>query len=167
VSATITIVDYDPSWPALFEEEAARICAVLGDRALMIEHVGSTSVPGLAAKPRIDLLLVVKDSADEAAYIPTLESAGYVVRIREPHWHEHRMLSGPATKINLHCFSNGCPEIQRMIAFRDRLRAHETDRRLYERAKRDLATRKWKSVQQYADAKSEIVEEILKRCANG
>ena len=91
-------------------------------RVLRLEHVGSTSIPGLAAKPIIDIVLVVADSADEAAYVPALEAAGYVLRIREPGWFEHRVLNGPDTKVNLHVFSDGCPEIGRMLAFRDRLR---------------------------------------------
>jgi GrpB-like predicted nucleotidyltransferase (UPF0157 family) len=159
----IQIVDYDPRWPRLFEREAERIQAVLGDRVLSIEHVGSTSVPGLAAKPRIDVLLAVADSADESAYLPALEAAGYVLRIREPDWYEHRVFKGPDMDINLHVFSPGCPEIDRMLLFRDRLRSNASDRRLYERTKKELARRDWKYTQNYADAKTAVVEEILTR----
>ena len=125
----------------LFEREADRIRAVLGSRALRIEHTGSTSVPGLAAKPIIDILLVVADSADEGAYLPALEAAGYVLRIREPDWHEHRMFKGPDTEVNLHVFSSGCPEIDRVLMFRDWLRTHAADRDLYARTKLALARR--------------------------
>ena len=125
--------------------------------------MGSTSVPGLAAKPKIDILLVLLDTADEPAYVPLLEATGYVLRIREPDWHEHRMFKGPDTDINLYCFSEGCPEIRRMLTFRNWLRSNEGDRALYERAKRELAARTWKYVQDYADAKTSIVEEILAR----
>src|SRR2546422_6724524 len=104
----IQIVDYDPEWPRLFKREAERIQSALGDRVLLIEHVGSTSVPGLAAKPRIDVLLVVADSADEPTYVPPLEAAAYVLRIREPNWYEHRVFKGPDMDINLHVFSPGC-----------------------------------------------------------
>lgn len=159
----IQIVDYDSEWPRLFVREAERIQATLGNRVLLIEHVGSTSVPGLAAKPKIDILLVVADSADEEAYVPALEAAANILRIREPDWHEHRILKGPDTDINLHVFSSGCPEIDRMLHFRDWLRSNETDRRLYERTKRDLARLDWKYVQNYADAKTAVVEEILAR----
>lgn len=159
----IQIDDYDPEWPGLFEREARRIKAALGDRVLLIEHVGSTSVPGLAAKPRIDVLLVVADSADEPAYVPDLEASGYVLRIREPDWYEHRMFNGPDTAINLHVFSPGSPEIERMLLFRDWLRNNEEDRQLYERTKRELARKDWKYVQNYADAKTAVVEEILVR----
>jgi GrpB-like predicted nucleotidyltransferase (UPF0157 family) len=159
----IALVDYDPAWPRLFAREAARVRAALGDRVLLLEHVGSTSVPGLAAKPRIDMLLVVADSTDEAAYVPALEAAGYVLHIREPDWYEHRMFKGPDTAVNLHVFSPGCPEIERMLLFRDWLRGNASDRRLYERTKRELARREWAYGQHYADAKAPVVEEIIAR----
>ena len=163
LSGPIEIADYDPGWPDLFRREADRIRATLGERALQIEHVGSTSVPELAAKPIIDILLVVADSADEDAYVAPLEAVGYVLRIREPDWHEHRVLKGPDTNVNLHVFSSASDEIERMLIFRDRLRSHESDRLLYERSKRELAQRSWVYVQDYADAKSEVVEAIISR----
>jgi len=166
VNGPIRLVKYDPAWPALFEKEATRIITALGGRLVSIEHVGSTAVPGLAAKPRIDILLVVADTVDEASYVPALEAAGYVLRIREPEWHEHRVFKGPDMDVNLHCFSVGCPEIQRMLAFRNRLRSNEEDRLLYERTKLDLAAKTWKYVQEYADAKTAVVEEILSRATN-
>jgi len=166
VNSTIAIVDYDPVWPVLFEEEARRIRAALGERVLRVEHVGSTSVCRLAAKPIIDIVLVVADAADEAAYAPALEAAGYILRIREPDWYQHRMFRGPDRDINLHCFSDGCPEIERMLVFRDWLRANDVDRLLYKRTKRELAAKTWKYVQNYADAKTAVVEEILARAQN-
>jgi GrpB-like predicted nucleotidyltransferase (UPF0157 family) len=159
----ITLAEYDSAWPVLYEREAARIRAALADRALLIEHVGSTSVPGLAAKPHIDVLLAVANSSDEASYVPALEDAGYVLHIREPGWHEHRAFTGLETDLNLHVFSEGCVEIERMLRFRDHLRRNKTDRLLYERTKRELAQRTWKYGQHYADAKTTIVEEILAR----
>jgi GrpB-like predicted nucleotidyltransferase (UPF0157 family) len=159
----IEIRDYDPDWPALYQREEARIRAVLGDRVLVLEHAGSTSVPGLPAKPLIDIVLEVPDSSDEAAYVPDLEAAGYPLRIREPEWFEHRLFKGPETNVNLHTFSEGSPETERMLLFRDWLRDNEADRELYAAAKRELAARDWKYVQQYADAKTEVVHEILTR----
>jgi GrpB-like predicted nucleotidyltransferase (UPF0157 family) len=150
-------------WPRLFEREAERIRAALGERVVLLEHVGSTSVPGLAAKPKIDILLAVADSADEPSYVPALEGAGYVLYLREPDWFEHRVFKGPDTDINLHVFSQGCPEIDRMLLFRGWLRSNAADRQLYERTKRELAQRNWKYVQNYADAKTAVVEEILAR----
>jgi GrpB-like predicted nucleotidyltransferase (UPF0157 family) len=159
----VLLADYDPAWAALYAREEARIRSALGERAVVLEHVGSTSVPGLAAKPKIDMLLGVADSADEAAYVPALEAAGYVLHIREPDWHEHRLFKGPDTDINLHVFSAGHPEIARLIAFRDWLRGNEEERRLYERTKRELAARTWLYTQNYADAKTAVVEEIIGR----
>lgn len=128
-----------------------------------MEHVGSTSVPGLCAKPIIDMLLVVEDSANEPSYVPALEAAGFTLRIREPEWFEHRLFKGPDIDINLHVFSAGATEIERMLRFRDWLRANEIDRDNYARAKRDLAQHVWRHVQNYADAKTSIIQEIMER----
>lgn len=163
LSAPIRLVEYDPEWPEKFRREADRIRAVLGDRVLQLEHVGSTAVPGLPAKPIVDMLLGLADSADEPAYLPAMESAGYVLRIREPEWYEHRLFKGPDTNINLHVFSSGCPEIGRMLAFRDWLRSNAPDRELYARTKLELTQENWKYVQNYADAKTAVVEQILAR----
>lgn len=162
-NTTIHLAEYDPEWPRLYAREAEGIRGALGPMALQIEHVGSTSVPGLAAKPIIDIVLVVADTRDEAAYVPPLEAAGYLLRIREPDWFEHRSFKGPDTNVNLHTFSEGCSEVDRMLAFRDWLRTHDEDRELYATAKRELASREWKYVQNYADAKSAVVTEILER----
>ena len=159
----IAISEYDPAWPALFAREAARIRRALGERAVRIEHTGSTSVPGLAAKPIVDMLLVVADSSDEPSYVPSLEAAGYVLRIREPDWHEHRVFKVPDTDVNLHVFTAGSEEIERILQFRDRLRADDTERDLYERTKRELAGRHWTYVQNYADAKSAVIEAVVAR----
>jgi GrpB-like predicted nucleotidyltransferase (UPF0157 family) len=163
LAGPIPIVDYDPEWPQIFEREARRVRAVLGDRVLSLEHIGSTSVPGLAAKPKIDMQLLVANSADEPAYVPALVAAGYVLQVREPDWYEHRMFKGPDVDINLHVYSQGCPEVDRVLLFRNWLRNNTSDRQLYERTKRDLASRDWKYMQNYADAKTAVVEEILAR----
>jgi GrpB-like predicted nucleotidyltransferase (UPF0157 family) len=163
----VILVEYDPAWPRLYAREEKRIREALGERALQVEHAGSTSIQGLAAKPIVDIVLVVPDSADEAAYVPALEAAGYVLRIREPGWFEHRALKGTNPRVNLHVFSAGCPEVDRMLLFRDHLRRDASDRDLYERTKRELAQRDWKYVQHYADAKSDVVEEILARARAG
>lgn len=163
IDGPIEIAEPDPQWPALFSREADRIRSILGEQVRLLEHVGSTSVPGLPAKPIIDIVLAVADAADEAAYVPPLEAAGYVLRIREPDWYEHRMLKGPDTDINLHVFSQGDVEITRMIGFRDHLRHDPSDLRLYADAKRELAARSWRYVQNYADAKTDVVAAILER----
>jgi GrpB-like predicted nucleotidyltransferase (UPF0157 family) len=159
----IRLAEYDRAWPALYEREAARIRSLLGDRVRLLEHAGSTSVPGLAAKPIIDIMLAVPDSADEPGYVPDLEAGGYVLHGREPNWFEHRLLKGHDPAVHLHVFSEGSPEIDRTLAFRDRLRTDEDDRRLYEATKRELAARDWVYVQDYADAKDEVIAVILAR----
>ena len=161
LNGPVELAPYDQAWPARFEREATRIRSALGDRPRLLEHVGSTSVPGLSAKPIIDIVLAVRDSSDEAAYVPAMEAAGYVLRIREPEWFEHRLFKAPEMDVNVHVFTEGEPEIDRMLAFRDWLRTHDDERDLYERTKRELAARTWKYVQHYADAKTEIVEGII------
>jgi GrpB-like predicted nucleotidyltransferase (UPF0157 family) len=165
LNGPVVLCPYDPKWPALFETEAAKVSGALGEAALAVHHVGSTSVPGLCAKPIIDMVLEVADSADEGGYVPALEAAAYVFRIREPDWFEHRLLKGGAPSVNLHVFSRGSPEIARMLAFRDRLRANAAERELYEQTKRALAARRWRITQDYADAKTEVVQSILARSA--
>ena len=166
-SALILIAAYDPAWPERFELEAQTIRSSLGHRALRIEHVGSTSVPDLPAKPIIDILLVVADSASEAGYVSHLEQAGYKLVIREPGWYEHRLFKRPADDVNLHILSTGCPEIDRMLTFRDHLRTHPDDRELYSRTKIELSKQHWKYTQNYADAKTAVIEDILSRASLG
>jgi len=161
--APVELVEYDPEWPELYRREEAKIRGALGDRAVRVEHAGSTSVPGLAAKPVIDVVLEVADTTDEPAYVPPLEGAGYVLRIREPEWFEHRLLKGADPNVNLHVFPAGCSEVEVMLRFRDHLRANEADRELYLRTKRELAAQTWEHVQHYADAKSKVVEKIMGR----
>ena len=163
IGGTVELVEYDRSWPELFAREARRIECALGRLALRIEHVGSTSIPGLAAKPIIDILLVVADSGDENGYAGALSATGYVLRIREPDWYQHRMFKGEDPIVNLHVFSEDCPEIERMLLFRDWIRSNPADCALYERTKRELARREWKYIQNYADAKGAVVEEIVGR----
>jgi len=136
---------------------------VLGDAILLLEHVGSTSIPGLSAKPIIDMVLGVSDSSDESSYVKPLEEKGYTLRIHESHWYEHRLLKPPDIAGNLHVFSEGCEQIEQMLLFRDWLRNHANDRLLYEETKRKLAARTWKYTQNYADAKTEVVQAILGR----
>lgn len=118
----IVLLEYDSQWPERFRRESENIRTALGEQALRIEHVGSTSVPGLIAKPIIDIVLVVRDSSEESAYAPQLERAGYRLRVREPDWYEHRMFKSTGDNVNLHVFSESCLEIDRMVVFRDRLR---------------------------------------------
>jgi GrpB-like predicted nucleotidyltransferase (UPF0157 family) len=162
-NAQVELVDYDAEWPELYRHEEEKIRAALGERALSVAHVGSTSIPGLPAKPVIDINLEIADTTDEDSYVPPLEDAGYTLRIREPDWFEHRLFKGADPKVNLHVFPAGCAELGRMLRFRDHLRNDEADRELYLRTKRELAAQSWEHVQHYADAKSKVVEEIMGR----
>ena len=161
----VLLQDYDPAWPERFRREAARIHAALGGRERRIEHIGSTSVPGLAAKPIVDILLVLDDPDDEAAYLPALEAAGYVLRVREPDFDRHRMLRTPEKDVHVHVFPPDSGEIERYLLLRDRLRTDAADRALYEAAKRRLAARDWPTMDHYAEAKTEVIEAIIARAA--
>ena len=160
---TILVSPYDSRWPQLAGEVIGRIRAALGPAALRIEHVGSTSVPGLAAKPVIDIDLVVADTTQEDAYLPALQAAGFRFHLREPDWFAHRLFKGENPAVNLHVFPDGCEEVERMLAFRDHLRADVADRRLYEETKHRLAALRWDKVQDYADAKAQVVSDIMQR----
>jgi len=163
VDGTILLADADPRWPQVYDEVAARIQGALGEQVRLLEHAGSNSVPGLAAKPVIDVLLAVDDPSDEATYVDALQAAGFRLHMREPDWHEHRLFKGVDPAVNLHVFGVGSDEITRMQRFRDHLRRHPDDRALYEQTKRELAARSWGTVQDYADAKTAVVTAIMAR----
>lgn len=154
----IVIADYDPAWPTRFAAERDRIGGALGDRALRIEHIGSTSVPGLAAKPVIDVLVAVADPDDEAPFRQPLEQAGYELRVREP---GHRMFRTPARDVHVHVWASDDSEVERHLAFRDRLRASAAHREGYERLKRELSRQQWDDTNDYADAKTPFIEAVL------
>ncbi|WP_353953373.1 GrpB family protein [Knoellia sp. S7-12] len=171
-SVPVVLHESDPAWARLFDSDAAAIRTALGVSALAVDHVGSTSVPHLPAKPIIDILLQVADPAAEDAYVPALEALGYWLQIREPDWLEHRVLyqrvdRGSPHDINLHVLSPdlGGQEIERLLGLRDWLRSHPKDRDRYAAVKRQLAGHEWRFVQDYADAKSGVIEEILRRAA--
>ena len=157
----IIISPYQLSWPRKFWQHADAIAQALGSTLLQIEHIGSTSVPGLGAKPVIDVLVVVADSGDESSFLPQLQEVGYALRVREPEWHEHRMFRTPEKDVHIHVYSLGCVEIERYLLFRDRLRTHPEERDRYEAKKRQLAARDWPDRNFYAEAKTEVIEQII------
>jgi len=157
----IEIVDPDAAWPEIFEMLRSRIVGALGDRVLAIEHVGSTSVPGLAAKPIIDIDLTVADTDDEDAYVPALETLGFVLRVREPWWLGHRCLVSAEPAANLHVWPPDSPEAARHRIFRDRLRADEADRERYAAVKREVAAHGLMS--EYNARKEGVIREIYAR----
>ena len=158
----VTLSEYDPAWPRRFRERAAELREVLGHRAVLVEHIGSTSVPGLAAKPVVDIVVGIEDPDDEPAYLPDLEAAGYDLRVREPH-HRRLRTGDPDEPVNLHCYPPGHAEVRKYLVFRDRLRADAADRQLYEAAKRALADREWPDMNYYAEAKSPTIQAVLAR----
>ncbi|WP_158848633.1 GrpB family protein [Saccharothrix deserti] len=159
---TVSIVPYDPEWPRRYQALSAEIRTALGDAALGVEHVGSTSVVGLAAKDVIDIDLTVADPRDEDVYVPPLERLGYVLTVREPSFHEHRCLRLAAPHVNLHVFGPDCPETIRHRMFRDWLRAHDEDRAFYEDAKR-AAVPGGGHVMDYNARKQKAIHEIYDR----
>ncbi|MEO9902533.1 GrpB family protein [Nisaea sp.] len=159
----ITQAPYNPHWAEIFASHRQVIATSIGRVARRIEHIGSTSVPGLAAKPIIDILLVVRDSGDEDVYLPALLACGYVLRVREPDFQEHRMLRTIEKDVHIHVFSDGSPEIDRYLVFRDWLRDHPSERDAYANLKQDLAKQDWDDMNAYADAKTGFIEAILKK----
>lgn len=160
---TIYLSLYQEEWVVLFEREKKRIVDSLGDKALLVEHIGSTSVPGLCAKPIIDILLVVDDAGNEEEYLLPLTKQGYVLWIKEPDFENHHMFKGPDTNINLHVFSKGSKEIEKYLMFRNYLRENQEARELYGSTKQALAKQIWKYVQNYADAKTTVVQQIMQQ----
>lgn len=156
----VVIADYDPDWLRRFEAERDRIRSALGPVALRVEHIGSTSVPGLAAKPIVDIVVTVADPDDEDVLVTALGPAGYELRVREP---GHRMFRTPERDVHVHVWRDSDPEVDRHLRFRDRLRASPRDRAAYERLKRNLARQAWRDMNYYAEAKTELIEEILRR----
>ncbi len=160
---TVEVVSYDAAWPARFADLEQRVRAALGDRVLALAHVGSTSVLGLAAKPIIDADLTVVDSGDESAYVPALEAAGFVLRVREPDWEGHRLLTVPDRSVNLHVFSPGAQEPQRHLLFGAWLREHDDDRELYAETKLALAAQGFDNGMDYNNHKAAVVYDIYER----
>jgi len=156
----ITVVDYDEQWFRRFQDTAGRVRRVLDDEALSLEHIGSTSVPGLVAKPIIDMLLTVVEVSDEAADVPALESVGFMLRVREP---GHRMLRTAARDVHLHVYEPDRPEVRDYLDLRDWLRVDVDDRELYAAEKRRLAQQRWRDMNDYADAKTGVIRDILTR----
>ena len=165
--ARVEVAAPDPAWAESYAVVRDRICAALGDRALAVEHFGSTSVSSLWAKPMIDIDLTVADSADEEAWLPDLEAAGFMLRVREPNWEEHRMVRGQAPTSNVHVFSPGAREPQRHLKFRDWLRAHADDRDQYSVIKREVASRGFTDQMLYNNAKAGFVYDLYEKVFAG
>ncbi len=158
----IDIVAYRPVWVTEFMQHEEKIRNALGSVALCIEHIGSTSVPELAAKPVIDMLVVVDDPSKEDLYLPAMIECGYELRVREPDFEEHRMFRTPERDVHIHIFPKGSGEIERYLLFRDFLRFDSETRIKYETLKRKLSTLNWADMNEYADAKTSFIEDVIK-----
>ncbi|MTH94661.1 GrpB family protein [Roseibium sp. RKSG952] len=157
----LVIEDYNPDWPERFARHKDRIEPALSGLKPTVEHIGSTSVAGLPAKPIIDILLIVPDSADEETYLPQLLTLGYQLRVREPDFNEHRMLRTPERDVHIHVFSAGNGEIDRYRLFRQHLQNNPDRLTAYAALKRELAKKSWQDMNEYADAKSGFIEEAI------
>jgi GrpB-like predicted nucleotidyltransferase (UPF0157 family) len=156
----LVLVDYVPTCATRYELERVRILQALGQVAWRVEHVGSTAVPGLAAKPIVDILVVVDDPDDEDGYLRAMEEAGYVLRIREP---GHRMFRTPERDVHVHIWKAGSNDERRQLVFRDWLRQNPDDRALYETVKRRFIGEKFTDMNYYARAKGPVIEDIMRR----
>lgn len=156
----LTIVPYDPAWPERFLVERKRISTALSGISVGIWHIGSTSVPGLAAKDIIDILVTVPDITAEDDYLSSLLAAGYTLRVREP---GHRMVRTVELDVHIHILQAGHANAGAYVDFRDHLRTHVADRELYEKTKVELVKQDWLDMNAYADAKTEVIAEIRAR----
>lgn len=162
----VDVVDPDPAWALRYADLAIRIRSALGDRVLNLEHVGSTAVPDLPAKPIIDIDLTVADPNDERGYVSALEAEGFELRVREPWWYGHRVLRCGEPACHLHVFGADSPELVRHRIFRDWLRSNPTERDLYATSKREAAaaaTVNGEHSMQYNARKQRMVREIYQR----
>jgi GrpB-like predicted nucleotidyltransferase (UPF0157 family) len=156
----VEIRDYDEGWPGVFREHEGRIRAALAGLPADVEHIGSTAVPGLAAKPIVDVVVAVDDITAEEDYLDALLAAGYELRVREP---GHRLVRTPARDVHVHIYQRQDPAVAGYLLLRDHLRSDAADRALYESTKRALLERTWSDMNDYADAKTDVIESIKAR----
>ena len=156
----VTLHDYDDRWPDVYLLHRRRIEAALAPRRVRIQHIGSTSVPGLAAKPIVDIVVAVEDITAEEDYLDPLLAAGYQLRVREP---GHRLVRTPARDLHVHLYQQGDPAVDEYLLLRDHLRTDSADRALYEATKKALLDRPWNDMNDYADAKTDVIEAIKAR----
>ncbi|WP_258089948.1 GrpB family protein [Serratia liquefaciens] len=159
----VAVVAYDSSWPEIYLTLESDVKNELGSNLLQIDHVGSTAVPGLAAKPVIDIDLTVADAEDEKTYVLALESLGYKLIVREPRFHGHRLFHYNNPRVNLHVFTLNSPEITRHLLFRNWLRQSERDCKLYSDAKFEAIKGCSLDIQKYHENKSKIVRDIYQK----
>jgi GrpB-like predicted nucleotidyltransferase (UPF0157 family) len=154
------IEQYDPAWPDCFETHRRRISEALGVVARRVDHVGSSAVPGLAAKPIVDIQVSVPDVEDEASYLDPLVSVDYQLRVREQ---GHRMFRTAAFDVHVHVCDAGSDWERRHLLLRDWLRRSAADHEAYGNLKLRLQQEDWETMNHYADAKSGLIAEMTVR----
>ena len=162
---TVTLKPYDKRWAELFKKERERLQAVLDGDVLAIEHIGSTSVPGLAAKPILDVGVAVANFEAAFALVPRLEGLGYTFRGEQGISRRHYFVRGSdqSRTHHLHMLEHTHPEWRDLLGFRDRLRAQPETLRAYEALKRQLAKRYLNDREAYTDGKYRFVRTVLGR----
>ncbi|PZR53126.1 GrpB family protein [Xylanimonas oleitrophica] len=156
----VPLHDHDDRWAATYRDHERRIRDALAPADVDIEHIGSTSVPGLAAKPIVDIVVAVEDITAEEDYLDALLDAGYRLRVREP---GHRLVRTPERDVHVHVYERGDTAVDEYLLLRDHLRTHPDDRALYESTKRALLGRQWDDMNDYAAAKTDVIVEIKAR----
>ena len=156
----VALHEHDPRWAVTYRHHEQRIREALAGSDVDVEHIGSTSVPGLAAKPIVDIVVAVDDITAEEDHVERLLAAGYVLRVREP---GHRLVRTPTRDVHVHLYERGDPAIGEYLLLRDHLRTDAADRDLYERTKRELMGRRWDDTNDYADAKTAVITAIKER----
>jgi GrpB-like predicted nucleotidyltransferase (UPF0157 family) len=159
-SMKVQLSPYNPDWQNIFSEERDRISKALGSRALRIEHIGSTAVRGLGAKPIIDILLGVNSPDNLEAVIPLMEQLGYKYRSDFEHIMPYRRYFSIAGKFHVHSVDVTSQFFRRHIMFRDYLRTHDDVRDAYYNVKKDLSQKEWDDTNDYAFAKTEFVRSV-------
>ena len=157
---TLELHSHDEQWAGLYLDHRRRILNALAAASVGVEHIGSTSVPGLAAKPIIDIVVTVDDITAEEDYLDALLAAGYELRTREP---GHRLVRTPTRDVHVHIYQQGAPEVAEYLLLRDWLRSNADDRDLYESTKRSLLRSRWDDMNAYADAKTDVIRAITAR----
>lgn len=151
---------YDARWAEVYLHHRRRILDALAAVDVDVEHIGSTSVPGLAAKPIVDIVVAVADITAEEDYLDGLLAAGYELRVREP---GHRLVRTPTRDVHVHVYERGDAAVHEYLLFRDHLRTNADDRALYESVKRALLSQQWNDMNDYADAKNDVIFAIKTR----
>lgn len=166
----VSIVEPRDSWQKDGEALIQQIRDAIGPRAIRLDHIGSTSVGGMPAKPIIDVDLTIADPSKEEEWLPQLEDTGLILTVREPWWFHHRMLETPERDAHIHVFGPDSAEPLKHLVLRNWLRESEEDRQLYAQTKRDAAAEtvaRGETLNEYNQRKQEVLRAIYQRAFQG